>query len=406
MKISFNGEEINYDFECKNPNESDLKDVLSDILKRFKIDKDKEFYSLIQKMKFITTKEWKQNSTKLTNDVIELVDVRIFAQKCINELKDCYKIAFLEKDNKKKKEELKKRVFVLNDLLNEGIFSEEFIAFGGMEILILIIKNFNLYRNIQSYSLNSLCKTMMYLNGLEYIKQNKNIIQMLFSFIRLKQNVIVIRGSLYMLILITKYSKNSFNIINQSALNAVNRKTNDFNQDIQQILKQIKCGKFNSNNTKKYDPSKLPYFEIISCLDLNENGDLDIISNALKLIITLIKKANNKEKELLLDLFIAVGIMDKLLSLKNSSYQNEICQLLLEFQKLTEDILPCNELDVWILQTQIKKLHKIIQDKDDKIQDMMQKYAMIDILNDEFIRIHTALEDAYHDGLLVNAGLV
>ena len=57
------------------------------------------------------------------------------------------------------------------------------------------------------------------------------------------------------------------------------------------------------------------------------------------------------------------------------------------------------------MQARIKKLHQTIQEKEDKIQDMNAKYAMIDILNAEFIRIHTALNDAYNDGLLINAGL-
>ena len=189
---------------------------------------------------------------------------------------------------------MKLLVFRLNDLLNHGIFSEEFIAFRGMEVLISIIKDFNAFRNIQSYSLNCLCKSMMYLNGLEYIKQNKNIIQILFSFIRIKENVIVVRGALYMLQIICQYSDRSvFQIINQSALN--NMKNHNIIYDksyIENILKQIKCGKYDN-----FDPSKLPYFEIVDCLD-NLN-DLDIIKNAFKLIITLIKKANDEEKIIL-----------------------------------------------------------------------------------------------------------
>lgn len=418
MKIIFIGDynkpeqQIDIDFKT-NTELSDLKDVLSHIFDAFKIEKDTEFYCLmkVKDMKFITDKTWKIIKKNDNDDPIQLIDFRIFATECINNLKDCYKIALFEKDasgkNNAQKVELsrlKLLVFRLNDLLNHGMFSEEFIAFRGMEVLTSIIKDFNAFRNIQSYSLNCLCKSMMYLNGLEYIKQNKSIIHILFSFIRIKENVSVVRGALYMIQIICQYSDSSvFQIIHQSALNNMRDSNIDYNGiHIDNILRQIKCGKYDH-----YDPSKLPYFEVVDCM--NNSNDLDIIKNAFKLIITLIKKATNEqEKKLFCDTLIAVGIIEKLIALKKASIfaqDNDMNILLVQFQALTENIFPASELNVWILQARIKKLHERIHEKEEQIQDMNERYAMIDILEDEFIRYHTALNDAYHDGLLINAGL-
>ena len=112
MRIIFHGDysqptqEIDIKFET-DTNVSTLKDALSEILKTFKIENDKEFYCLmrIKEMKFITEKDLKQiYSTTINNNndiLIQLIDVRIFATECINNLKDCYKTALFEKNQEK-----------------------------------------------------------------------------------------------------------------------------------------------------------------------------------------------------------------------------------------------------------------------------------------------------------------
>ena len=278
---------------------------------------------------------------------------------------------------------------------------------------------------------------MIYLNAMEYVKQNQNIIQMLFYFLRdyshkknNKTNIIVIRTTLHILQIFCMYSSNAFKIINKCAFsiaikyNSENLQNNQQNRNSKddhelniyqiqnnkinaslQTLRKIKTNHFNEE-IEKDKQSKLPYYEIIDCLS---NGDLDIIENSLKLINTLIMKAStNYFKKILCDSFIAVGIIDKLLKIKDnvSSHNYNIKQLLFQFQSLIEDTLPISELDVWVLQSQIKKLNIKIKEKDLEIKNVLQKYAMIDIVNNEFIRYYNAINNAYKEGLLINTGLL
>ncbi len=109
-------------------------------------------------------------------------------------------------------------------------------------------------------------------------------------------------------------------------------------------------------------------------------------------------KAEDAQKKLLCDTLVAVGVLDKVLSLRDC-HRTEIRELLFAFQRNVERILPCSEMDVWTLQCRLKALQE-------EQREMKRKEAMLHLLEDELLRYHAAMTDAYDSGLLLNAGIL
>lgn len=232
---------------------------------------------------------------------------------------------------KKSRQRLKLLVFRLQEMLTDNdMFAEEFVASSGMEVLIFIVEQFSDQRNIQSYALNALCKTMMFLNALEYLRQQPNVLSMFLQFLRdgcqprnsTSVNIIVIRQSLFMLTLLCQHLHDGYRIIKRCVYQiadcavvvdtaAVNNCDSTAQLAIENALKKQRSCSTAYAAVESINCSSLPYFEVVNCLHF---GDLDVRTNALKFINTLIKHSGVQwEKRELCNALIAVGLMDHLL---------------------------------------------------------------------------------------------
>ena len=262
---------------------------------------------------------------------MQLVDTREFAPKIVKDLSITAANALSvnnESDCKENNEQNKARthlkllVFRLqeNMLLND-MFAEEFIASGGMEILINIIQDFNDYRNIQSYSLISLSRTMVYCNALNYLRQQTDIIEILFRFLK-SNNVIIVRQALSMLAILTDFLYDGYNIMKNIAYKIANENINYVNpiQIINNnINNNIETDNIDDNNeytnlrvSKLYEKNAV-YSELVECL---KHGDVDIKYNSLIFINLLLRKASildKNEKKILAHSLAYVGVIDNLL---------------------------------------------------------------------------------------------
>jgi len=101
--------------------------------------------------------------------------------------------------------DVKTIVFKLKNFLSVDIFAEEFISYEGIKRIIDIIKITS--GNTRSYAINALKSLLVYLNCMEYIKENSDVIIELYNILMNNDNINTINHTLGILILIVSFVK-------------------------------------------------------------------------------------------------------------------------------------------------------------------------------------------------------
>jgi len=101
--------------------------------------------------------------------------------------------------------DIKTIVFKLKNYLSVDIFAEEFISYEGIRRIIEIIKITG--GNTRSYAINALKSLLVYLNCMEYIKENSDVILELYNILINNDNINTINHTLGIFILISNFLK-------------------------------------------------------------------------------------------------------------------------------------------------------------------------------------------------------
>jgi len=101
--------------------------------------------------------------------------------------------------------DIKTIVFKLKNYLSVDIFAEEFISYEGIRRIIEIIKVTG--GNTRSYAINALKSLLVYLNCMEYIKENSDVILELYNILINNDNINTINHTLGIFILISNFLK-------------------------------------------------------------------------------------------------------------------------------------------------------------------------------------------------------
>jgi hypothetical protein len=102
-------------------------------------------------------------------------------------------------------QDIKDIVFKLKNYLSIDIFAEEFISYEGIKIIIDIIKI--TAGNTRSYAINALKSLLVYLNCVEYIKENSDVIVELYNIMINNDNINTINHTLGIFLLIGSFLK-------------------------------------------------------------------------------------------------------------------------------------------------------------------------------------------------------
>lgn len=328
----------------------------------------------------------------LLDDKVKLVDTREFAPKLVENLTQiCNKAQEMQKKDAASISQLKLTVFRLQTMLEVDMFAEEFIVSRGLEVLMQIITDFTEYRNIQSYALTSLSRTMIYYNALNYLRTQTNIVEMLLRFLQ-SDNVVIIRRALSTLLILIQFLHDGYIIISDCALKLASENFNYVNP----LEDEIESKRISSIHQDAV------YADLVSCLS---HGDVDIKYNALSLINLMIEKAellNVTEKQKICRLLASVGVIDNLIKISQNKPSIKMKKLLSQFQSSIETVLPPSELDVWVLNAHVRGYKKIIAQKNDTIEQLAHKLEIVPQLTRELSRYHRILTDAYDSGLLLD----
>ena len=112
--------------------------------------------------------------------------------------------------------DIKTIVFKLKNYLSVDIFAEEFISYEGIKRIIDIIKVTG--GNTRSYAINALKSLLVYLNCMEYIKENSEVILELYNILINNDNINTINHTLGIFILISNFLKEeSVDLIHKAA---------------------------------------------------------------------------------------------------------------------------------------------------------------------------------------------
>ena len=252
------------------------------------------------------------------------------------------------------------------------MFAEEFIAVNGIDILIDIIQIYHKQRNIQSYCLTALAKTMIYLNALEYLKHKPMTLRMLYNLL-FSKNVIVLKHILYILNNFVDNLLDGYKIIHECA----------------RII--------GDNNEDDVDDSKM-YHEFIYCIN---TGDLDVKKNSLCLIHSLLDKSDQFMKERFCNIWKESGLLNSIWNLKNVS-NSEVKQYLLKIHELISDIIGITQLDIWVLKSKNDELKNVIKQRDKKILKLTQNQKIFNKLSKDLMYYYTTFQDACQSNFLLN----
>lgn len=158
--------------------------------------------------------------------------------------------------------DIKSIVFKLKNYLSVDIFAEEFISYEGIKQIVEVIQMTT--GNTRSYAMNAFKSLLVYLNSIEYIRENSFIIDNLFYILINNDNINTISHTLGILILICDYLK----------------------EEGASLI--IKAGE----NYAKKNNSKF----LLELVQFINDSSIDIKVNAITLICMLINYVNDKNK--------------------------------------------------------------------------------------------------------------
>lgn len=245
---------------------------------------------------------------------------------------------------------------IMNELthsLNVGIFAEEFIEYGGIEIIIKII---DLYKepNKKTKIIECLTKLLQYENALQYVEENyilESFIQLLIS---VNPNTPPKNTSLLLttLICIIAYMK-------EPAIDIFYRVSQHHAQD---------------NNTKIFS-------ELVNFID---DGFKEIKENAFLLINLILTTISNKNKKTAILNELKAAGLKKMLK-KNARFSDKFKSELDNYQKITNEIIPGSNIEILNAKKQIEKYEEHCSNLEKKVEYVFQNQKFYEEVVEDFI---------------------
>jgi len=358
VKVFFGEHCITYHFDSKR---RDLGAQVEEVAMQFHLKEDRDAYWLLETDQQRYLKQLDLNRNLSSEGKIELVDVRIHAEKFLDELQEC--VSDWADGVVKAKSDLKKKAYHLTSFLQVDYFAEEFIALSGIAVLVDVITRTSGQRNIQGYAWTALASLLVYYNALEWIKESPGLIDWLFSYVG-SNNIQVVKQSLLLLTVLCDFTDDGFEFVSKSAHNAA-----------------LEC-----NIT--------PYSDVVNCL---RAGDLDIVVNALQFINVLLQQSDEEvDRPQLCYLLQEGGIFPALLELRKM--QNiDLTELMLEFSNLVVDSTSDLQFDNWALKARILELRRDLVEKEASLAEKEAETNHIDTLKEELHRYKNAVRDCYNN---------
>jgi outer membrane murein-binding lipoprotein Lpp len=247
--------------------------------------------------------------------------------------------------------DIKSVVFKLKNFLSVDIFAEEFISYEGIKILVDIIQVTS--GNTRSYAMNAFKSLLVYLNSMEYIKENPEIIFSLYNILINNDNINTITHSLGIFILISDFLKE---------------------EGIKIIYDAIE-------DYSKKNSSKI-FKELVVFIN---DASIDIKVNAIILICLIIRYTLDKVKQSKILVSLQDAELNKILD-KNSQCKSPEFQIqLTNYQKLTGDIIRGSNYEIEIYKKKMKELERRCQESDKKVEVVFLNQRFYEEIVDDFI---------------------
>lgn len=254
---------------------------------------------------------------------------------CSNEAKSFISLlnpSLSDQGQDKKEQDIKNLMFKLKNYLAIDHFAEEFISYEGIKYILDIINTAS--GNTLSYAMNAFISLLGFMNGLEYTKENKEVIAKLYEILYHDEKINVINFTLSLFTIIIGFLQDEG--------------VEYFISSAQEYAK--------NTNTKIYS-------KLVECID---DPNADIKKNALLIITSLISFSFDKAKQSqLLVQFKDAGLLDYLE--KNiKDYSPEFQVQLNIFQQTTKLIIKGSFYEIEVYRNQLNAIEehcKIIEKK-------------------------------------------
>ncbi|SPQ99930.1 unnamed protein product (mitochondrion) [Plasmodiophora brassicae] len=299
-----------------------------------------------------------------TFDLTNISDLCLKAIGELNDIKD--RAADLKNDVATA---VKRAVFQLECDLKFDLFGEEFISQGGMDPLVAVVESFE--GNAQAYALKALARALCYLNGLEYMKSNPELMEGLLNLTYELKNITAARQALALMFVVCDFVDDGFDLVHKAAKRTARNK-------------RVK-----------------PYAQIIRLL---ASGDLDAQINSLTLVNVLLRKAPDKAMRKKLVLMLdAVGLCDVLEQQQDRiGHADYVTQVEL-FQTLSGQVCTASMFQIEALKRTIANLQQEAEAARQEVSQLEGQRKFINIIRDELLRYRAVVKDAYDQGALVAA---
>jgi len=260
--------------------------------------------------------------------------------------------------------EMKNLAFKLKNYLSVDIFAEEFISYEGIKRLIDLIQITS--GNTRSYAMNGFKSLLLYLNSMEYIRENSEVIFDLYEILIKNDNINTISYTLGILILICDYLKQeAVDILIQSIQeHAMDNEVESFKQ----LVKFID------------DPS------------------LDIKVNAMTLICLLIQYTSEKNKQAKILFELNDAGLNKILENNSDCKSQEFQIQLTNFQKLTGEIIRGSNYEIEIYKKKLKDIERHCQELEKKVEFVFLNQKFYDEIVDDFVYFKNLSETCADSG--------
>ena len=207
--------------------------------------------------------------------------------------------------------------------------------------------------NTRSYAMNAFKSLLVYLNSMEYIKENPDIFATLYNILIDNDNINTINHTLGIFILIIDYLK-------EEGVEIFIDSADDY------ALK---------NDSKIF--KELVFF-------INDSS-IDIKVNALTLIFMLIKYSEDKKRQARILVQFQEVELGKTLEKNSDSKSQEFQIQLTNYQELTGDIIRGSNYEIEIYKKKLRDLERHCQELERKVEFVFLNQKFYEEINDDFI---------------------
>lgn len=350
IKVKFENSPKTYELTLsENDSTQSLNSIQKIFLENIAIDYESAEYRSFCHIYNPETKQYVLNSSELKPYKIGTI---FLMKNCSNEAKSV--VSQLDLSN----HEVKSLAFKLKNYLSVDLFAEEFISYEGIKKLIDIIEGSS--GNTRSYAMNGFRSLLLYLNSMEYIRENWDVMAALYDILKNSDNINTIQYTLGIFILICDFLKEEgVRILYKSA----------------------------EEYSKKYC-SKL-FKELVNFIN---DSSIDIKVNAITLICYLFKYIN--DKNLQAKILIAFQDVDLYKELeKNSDCRSQEFQIqLTNYQKLTGEIVRGSNYEIEIYKKKLRDIEKHCEELEKKVEFVFLNQKYYEDIVEDFVYFRKVYE--------------